>query len=404
MTNHPFSVSQSTVKLIPVSNPPNPFDRQRLDSSADYLGDWSPEAGDGDEPPERGGPDRGQALRVFEDHSRSILSKNDSPDLAMRFSVNPYRGCYHGCAYCYARPTHEYLGFGAGTDFERVIVIKPLAAELLREALRKKSWQHEMIVFSGVTDCYQPLEAHYQLTRQCLQVCVEEKNPVGIITKSALIERDIDLLVELNRVAGASVTISIPFADDKMARKIEPYATPPSRRFKIVERLSAAGLSVGVNVAPVIPGLSDSQIPEIVERAAAAGAKRLGMILVRLPGSVRPVFQERITQHFPLAVSKILARTREVRGGKLNDPNFGTRMSGAGEYASSIERLMQVSAARFGLSYGTMTDALKSGGEAELADVYATGAAGLKRATSRPELKPARKHRDDTGQLELIFR
>jgi len=337
------------VRLIPIHNPPNPFARERLDTSPDYLGDWNPEATD-----ETGDahPARGQPLRVFADRTKNILSKNDSPDLAMRFSVNPYRGCYHGCAYCYARPTHEYLGFGAGTDFERKIVIKPDAAALLRHELRKKSWRREMIVFSGVTDCYQPLEASYELTRQCLQVCLEERNPVGIITKSALIERDTDLLVELNRVAGAWVTISIPFADDRMARKMEPYATAPSRRFKVVENLTRAGLSIGVNVAPVIPGLSEAQIPEIVERAARAGAKSLGMILVRLPGSVAKVFEERVAQHFPLTVSKVLARTREVRGGKLNDPHFGSRMRGSGEYAETIERLMSVAAARHGLEYG----------------------------------------------------
>jgi DNA repair photolyase len=386
------------VKLIPTSNPPNPFDRQRLDSTEDYLSDWSVEATDGGETAGQGPAQRGQPLRVWEDHTKSILSKNDSPDLAMRFSVNPYRGCYHGCAYCYARPSHEYLGFGAGTDFERNIVIKPEAAKLLREALRKKSWKHELIVFSGVTDCYQPLEAHYELTRQCLQVCLEERNPVGIITKSALIERDTDLLVALNRVAAAHVTISIPFADDKMARKIEPYATPPSRRFKIVERLSQAGLSIGVNVAPVIPGLSDSQIPEIVERAAAAGAKSLGMIVVRLPGSVKQVFQERITEHFPLSVGKVLARTREMRGGKLNDPSFGARMSGTGEYAETIERLMRVAAIRHGLRYGSL--------EQELPDpsvLHATGGAGLKdMLQKRTENEKAAQAVERTGQLRLF--
>lgn len=385
------------MKLIPVSNPPNPFDRQRLDASLDYLSDWDPEARDDHDE----GPARGQPLRIFEDHTKSILSKNDSPDLAMRFSVNPYRGCYHGCAYCYARPSHEYLGFGAGTDFERSIVIKPDAANLLRQALRKKSWRHELIVFSGVTDCYQPLEARYQLTRQCLQVCLEERNPVGIITKSALIERDTELLVELDRVAGAHVTISIPFADDEMARKIEPYATPPSRRFAVVKRLSQAGLSVGVNVAPVIPGLSDSQIPEIVERAAAAGAKSLGMIVVRLPGSVKHVFEERITQHFPLTVGKVLTRTREMRGGKLNDPNFGSRMQGTGEYAETIERMMQVAAARHGLRYGPLSNEVP-----DPSVLHATGAPGLKdaatqaTANTRPMIE--RPMIERTGQLKLF--
>jgi DNA repair photolyase len=387
------------VKLIPASNPPNPFARQRLDESADFAGDWDPQ---GSLAEEFGGLARGQPLRVWEDHTKTILSKNDSPDLAMRFSVNPYRGCYHGCAYCYARPSHEYLGFGAGSDFERNIVVKPDAAKLLRHALRKKSWKHELIVFSGVTDCYQPLEARYELTRQCLQVCLEERNPVGIITKSALIERDTELLLELNRVAGAHITLSIPFADDAMARKIEPYATPPSRRFKTVERLSQAGLSIGVNVAPVIPGLSDSQIPEIVARAAAAGAKSLGMIVVRLPGSVQAVFEERITQHFPLSVGKVLARTREMRGGKLNDPNFGARMKGTGEYAETIEKMMRVSAARHGLRYGAL--------ENELPDrsvLHATGGARLKDLLQQQidagrEARSTEQRSERTGQLELF--
>jgi DNA repair photolyase len=231
-------------------------------------------------------------------------------------------------------------------------------------------------------------------------VCLEERNPIGIITKSALIERDTELLVELDRVAGANVTISIPFADDAMARKIEPYATPPSRRFKIVERLSQAGLSIGVNVAPVIPGLSDSQIPEIVARAAAAGAKSLGMIVVRLPGSVKAVFEERITQHFPLTVGKVLARTREMRGGKLNDPNFGARMKGTGEYAETIERVMQVAAARHGLRYGTC------GTTGELPDrsvLHATGGAGLKEMLQqRTDAESAARALERTGQLKLF--
>ena len=229
-----------------ISNPPNPW----ASTEVEYL---------------EGAPE--MRLEVFEDGSRKILAENDSPDVGFRWSVNPYRGCFHACAYCYARPSHEYLSFGAGTDFDRKIVIKRHAAALLRQAFAKKSWQRETVVFSGVTDCYQPLEASYRLTRGCLEVCVEHANPVGIITKSALIERDVDVLTALARVASVHVTVSIPFWDTERARAIEPYVPTPARRIKVIETLAAAGISVGVNVAPVIPGLNDEDIPKILTAA-----------------------------------------------------------------------------------------------------------------------------------------
>ncbi|MFY0537238.1 radical SAM protein [Nannocystis pusilla] len=236
----------------PIDNPPNPW----LSTHVEYFG----------EPPPAG-------LEVFEEDARSVVSTNDSPDIPFRYSVNPYRGCYHGCAYCYARPTHQYLGWGAGTDFERKIVAKVNAPALLRQFLARSKWTRELLAFSGVTDCYQPLEAHYGLTRGCLEACLEFANPVGIITKGPLVARDVDLLAELNRRAGASVTISIPFIDDAMARRIEPSVARPSKRFQALATLSAAGIRTGVAVAPVIPGLNDSQIPQILARARECGRR-----------------------------------------------------------------------------------------------------------------------------------
>ena len=289
-------------------------------------------------------------LTVFEDQTRSILSDNDSPDLGFRYSVNPYRGCLHGCAYCYARPSHEYLGFGAGADFERKIVVKLKAGELLREAFEKKSWVGELILFSGNTDCYQPLEASYGLTRACLEVCLEYRNPLHIITKSALVERDMDVLAELAAMGSASVTITIPFWDAAVARVIEPLVPTPKRRIEIVRRLSERGIPVSVNIAPLIPGLSDSDVVHVLEAASAAGARSAGLIPLRLPGSVKEVFAERIREALPLRAEKILNRVREMRGGKLNDPNFGSRMTGEGPYIEAVQLLFAQTARRLGLT------------------------------------------------------
>jgi DNA repair photolyase len=317
------------MRPVPLSNPPNPW----AHTSVDYIGD----------PP-------AVRLAVFEDHSREILSSNDSPDLGFRWSINPYRGCMHACAYCYARPTHEYLSFGSGTDFDRNIVVKPRAPELLREALDRRSWKGEMILFSGNTDCYQPLEASYRLTRACLEVCAAYKNPVHIITKSPLVERDIDVITSLLSGAEVSVTVSIPFWNEAHARAIEPYVATPSRRMKTVARLAAAKIPVSVNVAPVIPGLSDEDIGPILEAAAAAGANSAAMTVMRLPGSVKQVFEERLRAALPLRAEKVLARTREVRAGKLNDARFGTRQTGEGEYAEMIGKLFARTTERLGLA------------------------------------------------------
>ncbi len=311
----------------PVSNPPNPW----ASTEVEYLEEI---------PTVR--------PQVFEDRSRTILARNDSPDLGFRYSVNPYRGCGHACSYCYARPSHEYLDFGAGTDFETRIVIKREAPALLREALDKKSWTGEFILFSGVTDCYQPLEASYRLTRGCLEVCAEHRNPLGIITKAPLIERDLDLLQELDRVTDLTVTVSIPFRDPDTARAIEPWVATPARRLKTIERLAAAGISVGINIAPVIPGLNDGDIPRLLAAARDAGATRAGWILLRLPGSVKAVFEERLRAALPLRADRVLNRIRETRGGELYDTRWNVRMRGQGEYAAFIQQLFDSTVQRLG--------------------------------------------------------
>jgi DNA repair photolyase len=318
------------VKAIPIANPPNPW----ASTEVEYL----------EEPPP------GIKLEVYEDHSRQILSRNDSPDVGFEFSVNPYRGCFHACAYCYARPSHEYLSFGAGTDFDRKIVVKPHAPELLRAAFGKKSWKKDTVVFSGVTDCYQPLEASYRLTRGCLEVCVEMGNPAGIITKAPLIERDADVLEALAAGPGVHVTISVPFWDADKARAIEPYVATPHRRLRTIEALARRGIEVGVNVAPVIPGLNDEDIPRILTAAREAGATSAGCVLLRLPGSVKEVFEQRLRANLPLQADRVLHRIRETRGGKLYDSRFGVRGRGEGVYSASIQTLFKATARRLGLS------------------------------------------------------
>lgn len=295
------------------------------------------------------GEDPGARLEVWEDKSRSILSENDSPDIPFRYSVNPYRGCQHACAYCYARPTHEYLSLGAGTDFDTMIHVKLGAPDLLREAFDKPSWRGDSIVFSGVTDCYQPLEASYRLTRACLEVCAEYRNPVGIITKSPLVERDLDVLLRLQSEAHVGVSISVPFFCADKARKVEPWVASPARRLRTIETLAKAGIEVGVMVAPIIPGLSDEDVPRILEAAANAGATSAGYVLLRLPGPVAPVFEQRMRTAFPDRADKILHRVKETRGGELYDPRFGKRQVGTGPYADAIAAVFSSTARRVGL-------------------------------------------------------
>lgn len=314
----------------PISNPPNPW----LSEHVEWLG----------EPPS-------VELRVHEERAKSILATNDSPDVPFRWSVNPYRGCQHACAYCYARTGHQYLGFGAGTDFDSQIVVKLNAPELLARALAAKSWRGEWIAFSGVTDCYQPLEASYGLTRACLEVCLEHGNRVGVITKSALIRRDVELLAKLHKKAGVQVHLSIPFADEEQCRAIEPFAAAPRTRFETVRALAQAGIPVGVAIAPVIPGLNDPQIPKILKAAREAGATSAFLILLRLAGEVRPVFEERLTAAFPNRVAKVLHALEESRAGFRPEKrgDFGARMTGSGPRWAAILDLFQLHCRRLGL-------------------------------------------------------
>lgn len=327
------------MKPLPIANPTQRWAK----TDVEYIDQADPDD-----------PDRPLAptarLSVFEDQTREILSQNDSPDLGFHFSVNPYRGCFHACAYCYARPGHEYLSFGAGTDFDRKLVVKPHAPELLRETFERRSWKGDLIMFSGVTDCYQPLEAQYELTRRCLQVCVEYKQPVSVITKSPLIERDIDVLVALSKVAKVHVTVSIPFWNVDNARAIEPYVATPKRRMRIIERLAKAGLGVAVNVAPVIPGLNDEEIGDVLTAAKEAGATHAGTVLLRLPGPVAVVFEERLRAALPLRAEKVLRRIREAHGGKLYVATWGVRGRGEGPYADAVRALFEAKSHKLGLS------------------------------------------------------
>ncbi len=289
-------------------------------------------------------------LHIYADNTREILSRNDSPDLPFRWSLNPYRGCFHACSYCYARPSHEYLGFGAGTDFESKLVVKHDAPLLLRRTFDKASWKGELIVFSGNTDCYQPIEAKYSLTRACLGVCAEYRNPIGIITKSALVARDVDVLTAMYPDTWIRVYFSIPFADDEMARKIEPQAPSSTKRFETLQALSEAGIPTGISIAPIIPGLNEDDIPELLARARMAGAMSATSSVLRLPGSVEPVFLERMTQAFPERIHKIVNRIKEVRDGRLTEGAFFKRHHGTGTYWQLVERLFEVSKRRAGFS------------------------------------------------------
>ncbi len=315
--------------MRPISNPPNPW----LSTHVEWL----------DEPPPA-------ELCVYEELARTALSENESPDVPFRWSVNPYRGCAHACAYCYARPSHQYLGFGAGTDFERRIVVKTNVHERLALELARPSWTREPIAFSGNTDCYQPLEASYERTRRCLEVCLARNTPVGVITKSTLVRRDRELLARLARGPGASVHLSIPFLDERIGRCIEPGAPTPQRRLETLRLLSDAGIETGVAIAPVIPGLNDSDIAGILEAARAAGATRAFVMLVRLPAEVLPVFRERLAAELPERARKVENAVREMKGGAWNRSAFGERMRGSGPRWDALQQLFEIQCRRLGLN------------------------------------------------------
>lgn len=279
-----------------------------------------------------------------------VLSFNDSPDLGFSVSLNPYRGCEHGCAYCYARPTHEYLGFSSGLDFESIVLVKLDAPERLREELSSPRWQPQPIALSGVTDCYQPIERRLQLTRRCLAVLAEFRNPVCVVTKNHLVTRDTDLLAGLARDRAAVVCLSITTLDAELARRLEPRASLPAYRLEAIRTLAAAGVPAGVLVAPVIPGLTEHEMFRITEAAARAGARFACYSVLRLPHAVEQLFLDWLDRHLLLRREKVLNRLRQIRDGRLTDGRFGTRLTGTGPEAERLARMFEVACRRAGLT------------------------------------------------------
>jgi DNA repair photolyase len=315
-------------------NPPNRFERLHVEMEQ--------EEPDPDDP--------GPRTQFFRDDTKSIIARNDSPDVGFTHSLNPYRGCEHGCVYCFARPFHEYLGLSAGLDFETRIMVKEDAPALLRKELMAPRWRGEPIAFSGVTDPYQPVERRLRVTRRCMEVMAEFRNPVCIVTKNHLVTRDVDLLGGLAAEGAAAVFISITTLDPALQREMEPRASTPARRLAAVEALSAAGVPVGVLVAPVIPGLTDHEMPAILDAAAAAGAKHAGFVPLRLPYAVAGLFSDWLEAHHPERKEKVLGLVRGMRGGKLYDSAWGERMRGSGEYAENLRSLFRVASMKAGLN------------------------------------------------------
>ncbi len=318
-------------------NPPNRFERLHLETD--------PDADAGSEFTERPHP----RTEFYDDASESIISWNDSPDIPFSAGLNVYRGCEHGCAYCYARPFHEYLGWSSGLDFETKILVKRRAPELLRRTLESPKWIPQTVTMSGVTDCYQPAERHFRLTRACLEVFAEFRNPVGIVTKNFLVTRDRDLFAEFARWNGIAVSLTITTLDAELSGRLEPQAARPEHRLRAVRMLADAGVPVGVMVAPIIPGLTDHEIPAILDAAASAGARRAGYVVLRLPHAVKDIFSQWLETHVPGKKDRVLSRVRDLRGGKLNVSDWGARMRGEGIFADQIRELFKVTARRAGL-------------------------------------------------------
>jgi DNA repair photolyase len=296
---------------------------------------------------------------VFEDKARSIISRNDSPDISFESSINPYRGCEHGCIYCYARPTHCYLGHSAGLDFETKLYAKSDAAALLRKEFAKPSYKPAMIALGGNTDPYQPIERQRRITRAILEVMAETNHPVGIITKSALIVRDIDVLGPMARKGLVRVAVSITTLDRAVARAMEPRAATPERRLDTVRRLSDAGIPVAVMVAPIIPGLTDHEIEPILKAARQAGARDAGYVLLRLPLEIKDLFREWLWEEFPERAARIISLLQSMHGGRDYTPDFGIRQRGTGPYASQIATRFKLAKKRLGLEeerWGPSTD------------------------------------------------
>ncbi len=280
--------------------------------------------------------------RLFRDDTKTIISYNQSPDVPFEAGLNPYRGCEHGCIYCFARPFHEYLGFSSGLDFETKIMVKYDAPELLRKTFQSPKWLPQVIALSGITDVYQPIERKLEITRGCLEVFAEFRAPVGIITKNYLVTRDIDYLKELAAYNCVKVHLSITTLDKSLGQKMEPRTSSPKRRLKAIEELAKAGIPVGVNVAPIIPGITDHEIADILKSSSDAGASTAGYIILRLPYKVKDLFSDWLQQYFPERKDKVLNRIRSMRDGKLSNSDYGERMKGKGEFYSQIERTFQI--------------------------------------------------------------
>jgi DNA repair photolyase len=293
--------------------------------------------------------DSSPSTEFIPDKSQTALTHNDSPDVGFTWSLNPYRGCEHGCAYCYARPTHEYLGLNAGLDFESKIVVKHDAPELLRRELSKPSWKPTTINLSGVTDCYQPVERKLRLTRRCLEVLAEFRNPVIMVTKNGLVARDADVLAELAKYRATAVCISVTTLDPELRRKLEPRASPPAARLRAMKALADAGVPVGVLMGPVIPAINDHEMPSIIAAAAQHGASFASYVFLRLPMAVGPIFDDWLSRHYPDRRDKVLNQVREFREGKTNDSRFGHRMRGTGPAADRLSQLFHVSCRKHGI-------------------------------------------------------
>jgi DNA repair photolyase len=335
-------------------NPANRFEQIAYERDAD----WDEE-------------DPARKTQFYRDATVSLISHTASPDVGFEFSINPYRGCEHGCIYCYARPYHEYLGLSPGLDFETKIIVKENAPELLRLELGSPKWKAKVLAMSGVTDPYQPIERRLRITRGCLEVLAEFRNPVALITKNYLVTRDIDVLVELAQHNAAAVNLSITTLDADLARILEPRTTQPAARLRAIAELTKAGIPAGVMVAPVIPGLTDHELPGIIKAAAEAGAQFAGMVPLRLPYAVKNLFVRWLEEHLPARKEKVLAQIRAMRGGKLNESQFGKRMQGEGIFAEQLAQMFNAACRRAGI-------------------------------TGRPSLSTAAFRRPPSAQMELL--
>jgi DNA repair photolyase len=331
-------------------SPANRFEKLHVDLTDVDLVDDDPEA---DLPAPGSGAAREKprpATQYFDDKTKTIVAHNQSPDVGFEVSINPYRGCEHGCIYCFARPAHEFLGFSAGLDFESKIMVKRDAPRLLEAELSSPKWKPQLLMMSGVTDCYQPIERKLKITRGCLEVLAKFRNPVAILTKNRLVTRDLDILSELARHNAVVVNLSITSLDIDLQRILEPRTSAPSARLDAVAQLRAAGIPVGVMVAPVIPGINDHEIPAIVAACGKAGARFAGHVLLRLPWAVRPLFEHWLDEHFPERKTKVLDRLRASRGGKLYDSRWRKRQTGEGIFAEQISNMFEVACRRAGMT------------------------------------------------------